>query len=156
MRDAMKKNILLMAGLLAVCIAGQVFLKPHTGSKCYAQALEEEKTADLLSTKDLQGPGPGFKTDNLQGKLFQQFVLMLLLVAVFGAGAWFFAKKMSGRWGAARSRHINVAETVSLGPRKLLHIVHVGPRQFLIASTAENIRLLSDVTGVLEETDGKA
>jgi len=150
----MKKKILVMAGLLAITVAGQVML--GSGGD-YAKALEEEKTADLLKTQDLSAGKPvDFKADNLQGKLFQQFGLMLLFVALFGVGAWFFAKKMSGRWGASRSRHINVAETVSLGPRKLLHIVQVGSRQFLIASTVENIRLLSDVTEVLQVTDGQA
>lgn len=150
----MKKKILVMAALLAVTIAGQVML--GSGSD-YAKAVEEEKTADLLKTEDLAiEKTVDFKTDNLQGKLFQQFGLMILFVAIIGVGAWFVAKKMSGRWGLSRSRHINVAETVSLGPRKLLHIVHVGSKQFLIASTAENIRLLSDVTEVLEGTDGQA
>lgn len=150
----MKKKILLMAGLLAVSIAGQVML--GSGSD-YAKSLEEEKIGDLLKASDLSAGKPAeFKTDNLQGKLVQQFALMLLLVALFGAGAWLFAKKMSGRWGTSRSRHITVAESVSLGPRKQLHIVQVGSRQFLVSSTVENIRLLSDVTDVIGGTEAHA
>jgi flagellar biosynthetic protein FliO len=150
----MKKRILILTGLLAVCIAGQILLRPCMGSNAYAQALEEEKTADLLRTEDLHREADTGATGSLQGQLFQQFALMLLLVGLIGGGAWLVLKKLPGRLGGnSRSRHITVNETVSLGPRKQLYIVQVGSRQFLIAGTADNIRLLSDVTDVLGETD---
>jgi flagellar biogenesis protein FliO len=151
----MKNKILLLTGLLALCIVGQVLLRPCLGSgSTYAQALEKEKTADLLDTKDLQSKDlSGFKTDPLHGKLLQQFAMMLLFVAIIGAGAWFLLKKMPARLGTYRSKHITVTETASLGPRKQLHIVQVGSKRFLIASTVENIRLLSDVTGELGDTE---
>jgi flagellar biogenesis protein FliO len=151
----MKNKILLLSGLLALCVVGQVMLRPCLGSAgTYAQALEEEKTADLLNTKDLQSKDASeFKTDPLHGKLLQQFAMMLLFVAMIGVGAWFLLKKMPGRLGTCRSKHITVTETAGLGPRKQLHIVQVGSKQFLIASTVENIRLLCDVTGELGDTD---
>ncbi|MCE5184979.1 MAG: flagellar biosynthetic protein FliO [Planctomycetaceae bacterium] len=148
----MKKRILLIAGLLAFCIAGQVML--GGGRSGYAAALDNEKITNILDTKDLTTKdSKSFNTGSLQDKLVQQFALMLLLVAVFGAGAWLFCRKMSGRRGTSRGRNITITETASLGPRKLLHIVRIGSKQFLLASTPENIRLLSDVTQVLDETD---
>lgn len=151
----MKKNMLIMAGLLVLCIAGQVLLKPQGGSgSTYAQALEDEKTADLLNTSELLTKDPTqTHNGNLQGRLFQQFALMLLFVGIIGAGAWFLSKKMAGRWGSSRSRHISVTETVSLGARKQLHIVQVGSKRYLISSAADGIRLLTDVTDVLQGAD---
>lgn len=150
----MKKRILILTGLLAVCIAGQILLRPCLGSNGYAQALENEKTADLLRTEDLDRETVDPSTGSLQGQLFQQFALMLLVVGLIGGGAWLVLKKLPGRLGGtSRSRHMTVSETVSLGPRKQLHIVQVGSKQFLIAGTAENICLLSDVTDVLREAE---
>ena len=59
---------------------------------------------------------------------------------------------MPGRWSLAKGKNIVVTETVNLGPRKLLHIVQLGTKQYLIGSTAENIRLLADVTDSLEQS----
>jgi flagellar biogenesis protein FliO len=150
----MKKRILILAGLLAVCIAGQILLRPCLRSNAYAQALEQEKTADLLKTDDLNRKTVDPGTGSLQGRLFQQFALMVLIVGLIGGGAWFVLKKLPGRLGGGlRSRHMTVTETVSLGPRKQLHIVQVGSKQFLIAGAGENIALLSDVTDVLREAE---
>jgi len=150
----MKKRILILTALLAVCIAGQIFLRPCMGSNAYADALEQEKTADLLRTEDLGKNPSGGSTGSLQGKLFQQFALMLLVVGLIGGAAWLVLKKLPGRLaGTSRSRHMTVTETVSLGPRKQLHIVQVGSKQFLVAGTADHISLLSDVTDVLREAE---
>lgn len=150
----MKNRILILTALLAVCIAGQILLRPCLGSNAYANALEQEKTADLLRTDDLTRESAKPATDSLQGKLFGQFALMVVIVGLIGGGTWLVLKKLPGRLGGtSRSRHMTVTETVSLGPRKQLHIVQVGSKQFLIAGTAENISLLSDVTDVLREAE---
>lgn len=153
----MKKRIALLVGLLALCIAGQVLLRPCLGSDTagasFADSLEGQKVGDLDSTESLLEKFQETKeTDDLQGRLIQQLSLMIAFVAVIGIGAWYFCKKMSCNWASNRGKHITVTETVSLGQRKLLHLVQVGSKQYLLSSTNENIRLLSDVTDTLEET----
>jgi flagellar biogenesis protein FliO len=59
---------------------------------------------------------------------------------------------MPGRWNSAKGKNIVVTETVNLGPRKLLHIVQLGTKQYLLSSTTENIRLLADVTESLDQS----
>lgn len=78
---------------------------------------------------------------------------MALFITAVGVGVWFFCKKMSCNWAGAKGKNITVTETVSLGPRKLIHIVQIGSKQYLIGSTAENIRLLADVTESVSEID---
>ena len=89
----------------------------------------------------------------MQIQLLRQLGLMIGFVALLGIGAWFFCKKMSCGWSSNRGKNITVTETVSLGQRKLLHIVQVGSRHYLISSTGESIRLLSDITETLVNTD---
>lgn len=153
----MKKRIALLTGLLILSIVGQLLLRP-----CLADEAKDEeqivspdqaKTLELMDTKDLlQEEDEDIKSGNLQGSLYKQLMMMVAFVAVIGAGVWFFCKKMPGRWNLAKGKNIVVTETVNLGPRKLLHIVQLGTKQYLIGSTAENIRLLADVTDSLEQS----
>ncbi|MHC5120460.1 MAG: FliO/MopB family protein, partial [Planctomycetota bacterium] len=114
---------------------------------------DQAKTLELMDTKDLlQEEDEDIKSGNLQGSLYKQLMMMVAFVAVIGAGVWFFCKKMPGRWNPGKGKKIVVTETVNLGPRKLLHIVQLGTKQYLIGSTAENIRLLADVTDSLEQS----
>ncbi|MHC5083155.1 MAG: FliO/MopB family protein [Planctomycetota bacterium] len=153
----MKKRILLLSGLLALCIAGQILLRPCLGDRqesaiSLAATLEDQKTGDLTDTSDLfttTDKDPEF-TD-ARGALIKQLFTMIAFVAVIGVGAWFFCKKMACNWTGGKGKNINVTETVSLGPRKLVHIVQIGSKQLLIGSTGDNIRLLADVTDCLQE-----
>lgn len=154
----MKKRIAVLAGLLALSIAGQVLLRPCLGSDMagdsFADSLEAQKIGDLNEAGPLLSKiSEDEESVDLQGKLVQQLLLMVALVALIGVGAWFFCKKMACNWASTRSKHITVTETVSLGQRKLLHLVQVGSKKYLLSSTNESIRLLSDVTGTLEETN---
>jgi len=152
----MKKRIALLTGLLAMSIVGQLLLRPCLGNEIQndEQILpsDQAKTLELTNTSDLlQEEEEDFKTGDLQGQLYKQLIRMIAFVGVIGAGVWFFCKKFSGRWNPAKGKRIAVTETVSLGPRKLLHIVQLGTKQYLLSSTPENIRLLTDVTESLEQ-----
>ena len=154
----MKKRIGLLSALLVMCIAGQVLLRPCLGSSSEngstSDTISEQKVGDLTSTQDLldQTSQDGEK-GTMQIQLLRQLGLMIGFVALLGIGAWFFCKKMSCGWSSNRGKNITVTETVSLGQRKLLHIVQVGSRHYLISSTGESIRLLSDITETLVNTD---
>lgn len=153
----MKKRIALLAGLLVLSIAGQILLRPCLGSEeaglLNADSFKEQKVGDLENTDDLlKNSQDDGETADLQSRLIKQLFLMVAFVAAIGLGAWFICKKLSCNWSSTRGKHITVIETVSLGQRKLLHIVQAGSRKYLLSSTNENIRLLSDVTETLEET----
>ena len=153
----MKKRIALLTGLLAVSIVGQLLLRPCLGNETKNDELvispDQAKTPELMNTSDLlQEEQEDLKSEDLQGQLYKQLMMMIAFVGVIGAGVWFFCKKMPGRWSLAKGKNIVVTETVNLGPRKLLHIVQLGTKQYLIGSTAENIRLLADVTDSLEQS----
>ena len=70
---------------------------------------------------------------------------LLALTFVFGllGGALFLLR----RWGRATTKghHLDVVETVSLGPGKSLSVVAVGSRSFLLAATNDRISLVSEL-----------
>ena len=76
---------------------------------------------------------------------------LLALMFVFGllGGALFLLR----RWGRAptKGHHLEVVETVALGPGKSLSVVAVGSRSFLLAATNDRISLVSELeTGDLK------
>ena len=155
----MKKRIALLTGLLILCIIGQILLRPCLGDQTKNDerilSPDQAKTPELMNTNNLFGQEDGkdsFKTKDLQSNLYMQLAKMGAFVAVIGAGVWFYCKKMSGRWNPTKGKNIVITETVNLGPRKHLHIVQIGTKQYLLGSTAENIRLLTDVTESLEQS----
>ena len=136
-------------------IVGQLLLRPCLGNeiKIDKQVLspDQAKTLELTNTSDLfQEEEKDSESGDLQDDLYKQLAKMVAFVAVIGAGVWFYCKKMSGRWNPAKGKNITVTETVNLGPRKHLHIVQLGTKQYLLSSTADNIRLVADVTESLE------
>ena len=70
---------------------------------------------------------------------------LLALIFVFGllGGALFLLR----RWGRATTKghHLDVVETVALGPGKSLSVVAVGSRSFLLAATNDRISLVSEL-----------
>ena len=47
---------------------------------------------------------------------------------------------------AMKGRHLNIVETISLGPDKRIHLVRAGEKHILIASTSKSIEFLTDLT----------
>ena len=70
---------------------------------------------------------------------------LLALLFVFGllGGALFLLR----RWGqpSAKGQHLEVVETVALGPGKSLSLVAVGNKSFLLAATNDRISLVSEL-----------
>jgi flagellar biogenesis protein FliO len=154
----MKKRIGLLAALLAISIAGQVLLRPCLGSETEAgsvsDAMSSRQVGDLTATGDLlEQTSEDGESNPLQAQLVKHLSLMIGFVALIGVGAWFVCKKMSCGWSSSRGKQITVTETVTLGQRRQLHLVQVGSRQYLISSTGDSIRLLSDVTETLAKED---
>jgi len=152
----MKKRIALLTGLLLASIAGQLLLRPCLGDETRNVesmiSQDQPNTSVLMDTNLLQEDEEHFKSDNLQSRLYQQLIMMIVFVAIIGVGVWFFCKKFSGRWNLAKGKHIVITETVNLGPRKHLHIVQLGVKQYLLSSSSDSIRLLADITESLEQS----
>jgi len=85
-------------------------------------------------------------------ELFLKMMFSVLLVAVLGIAAVYITKKFGSRLGSLSGRNIRVIETVHLGPRKALHLLKVGSSSLLVGSSSDNITMLADVTGTLEES----
>lgn len=160
------KRIAIIAGLFVLCLVGQVLLKSGLADN----KIQPDKDTSYLKnqefpaqdsdlTKNTNDNPPPFKTspflksnqekDNLQGQLLKQMFLMIGFIGIVGVGAWFFCKKMAGPFGGLKGKSITVAETVSLGPKKTLHIIEIGTKKLLIASAGENISMLADITDAL-------
>jgi flagellar biosynthetic protein FliO len=75
---------------------------------------------------------------------------MIFIVALFGGGLWWFVRRYSKGLLSGKGRLITVLETVPLGPRKMLHLIEVGPKKILISSTADSIRLLTELPSTRE------
>jgi len=73
-------------------------------------------------------------------------ILSILLVVGLGAVAIYASKKLAGKITNLPGKKIKVVETVYIGPRKAVHLITVGERCLLIASTNENITKLADLT----------
>jgi flagellar biogenesis protein FliO len=154
----MKNRIVLVTGLLILCIVGQILLRSSFGDDTDRNGsfitIEQENAAGLAETNSpIKADQNSPKTDSLREQLFKQLLTMIAFVGVIGIGAWFFCKKFACTWTSGKGKNINVIETVSLGPRKLMHIVSVGSKQFLLGSTPENIRLLAEITESLNESN---
>jgi len=74
-------------------------------------------------------------------------------IVVLGAGAIYVSKKFGTRISNLPGKKIHIIETVSLGPRKTVHLLKIGSQGLLIGSTTESITKLADVTDVLSEIE---
>ena len=79
-------------------------------------------------------------------ELFFKMILSVLLVVGLGAVAIYASKKLTGKITNLPGKKIKLVETVYIGPRKAVHLITVGDRCLLIASTNENITKLADLT----------
>jgi len=79
-------------------------------------------------------------------ELFFKMIVSVLLLVALGAGAIYVSKRLGAKITNLPGKKIRIAETVHLGPRKAVHLLEIGNRRLLIASTNENITRLADLT----------
>lgn len=146
---AYKKKI--VAFVAAAALAGGALVP------CLAQlhATDPAKTSignsAMFANEPSASPKPADDTGTQE--LFFKMMQAVLLVVVLGVAAIYFTKKFLPKITNLSGKKICVSETVSLGPRKTLHLLEIGGRQLLIGSTNENITMLSDVTQALNKPD---
>lgn len=73
---------------------------------------------------------------------------LVLVLGTLVALLWWL-RRASGR-GPASGRHIQVVESISLGPGQSLHLVKLGDRGLLVASTAQRCDLVCEIENVPE------
>lgn len=81
-----------------------------------------------------------------EGEIFYKMLLSVVVVIVLGVAVVYVSKKVLPRFTHISGKQIRVIETTHIAPRKGLHLVEVGSRRLLIASTNEQITMLAEVT----------
>ena len=77
---------------------------------------------------------------------------IVAVILVLGVGGLWVVRRLAPRIQQRRGRHIAVVETACLGPNRNVHLLKVGDRDLLIASTREHISMLADVTGAVGDS----
>lgn len=116
-------------------------------SPALSMPLDRQGRKSFLTDENDKDKGPS--TRDLLARMLAAMVVILVL----GVLAIVVIKRVLPRINRIRpgGKRVSVAETVYLGPRKSLHLVQVGGRKLLIASTKEQISMLADVTGGFEQ-----
>lgn len=156
-----KKRIILLcsafalAGALLVVCPGQSLRQPAgpAGASGAAEA-SQLQAYKIGGTAPALGDDPnartGFDFDSDSG-IYSTLVRAILFVVVLGVAAFYVSKKLVPRITNLPGKEVRVIETVYLGPRKAVHVLEVGGRRLLVASTNENITKLADITGDLTD-----
>lgn len=137
----LKKRLIGLGLVFAVCLAGQWVLSAHPN-----EAPEPAQIAPPDWLESPQTPSQSQNLDNLHQNLVRQLLIMTFIIALFGGGFWWFVRKYSKGLLVGKGRFITILETIPLGPRKTVHLLEVGHKKLLIGSTPDSIRLLADLT----------
>jgi flagellar biosynthetic protein FliO len=86
-------------------------------------------------------------TFSLGISVFLKLIVVILLIYLCAA----FYRNWRGITGQAPVRQMAINETLHLNPRRAVHLIQVGDRQFLIGATDQNITLLAEI----KAADGK-
>ena len=85
------------------------------------------------------------KPVSLMEVMLRIFGALLIVTAILFGGAWAFRKSRMFGLVSARSSHLNVIETRSIGSRHALHVVEYGSKRFLIADSPAGTNYLTDL-----------
>jgi flagellar biosynthetic protein FliO len=129
--------LILIGGLLP--IAKRVSAKQDTGEQADLPVPPPPQQI-LTSNSNQQSAIPGGR------EFFYKMVLSILVVAAFGVGAIYLSKKLLPKLANHQGKQIRVIETTYIAPRKGIHLIQVGSRRLLVASTNETVTMLADVT----------
>ncbi|MGA2094135.1 MAG: flagellar biosynthetic protein FliO [Sedimentisphaerales bacterium] len=132
----------LLAGLILggglLCVAGRI--KAASGQEQTASAEPQKNDTNSLTLPN------GADLPRAEGEFFYKMLLSVVVVIALGSAVIYISKKVLPRFTNLPGKQIRVIETTHIAPRKGLHLVQVGVRRLLIASTNEQITMLADVT----------
>jgi flagellar biosynthetic protein FliO len=104
--------------------------------------------AESPATGEAQTVGQNtLETSDALGKL----VTSTLAIIVLGVVAVYVVKRVMPKVSSAMGKELRVIESMSLGPRKQIHIVKVGRRKLLVGSGTDSVTCLADVTDALPD-----
>jgi len=145
MKSKSKKAAILLTAMILVC--GVLVLR-------YSQAGETGKSL-TASPKTLFSNDPNFFSGQAKQssgqELFVKMILSVLLVVTLGVAVIYVSKRFLSKIPHLGKRDIKIAESISLGPNKTVHLLEIGRRKILVGSTNENITMLADVTEALTD-----
>jgi flagellar biosynthetic protein FliO len=79
-------------------------------------------------------------------EFFYKMLLSISLVVALSFAAIYVSKKLLPKLANHQGKQIRVIETTYIAPRKGIHLVQIGSRRLLLASTSESVTMLADVT----------
>ncbi len=157
MNNFKKKNIVILS---VIALSGCMFLLASAsgGGNRPAADINSVNEKNQPAT-DMQSAGESlsiadsnlFKNSDYStsgNELFFRMLLSVLVVAALGVAAVVLSRKVFPRISSLQGKKIRITETVYLGPRRSVHLLEVGRKQFLIGCTNENINTLADLTGI--------
>jgi flagellar biosynthetic protein FliO len=101
------------------------------------------------NNSDLQPQtGPPSQQYGIPGgrEFFYKMLLSISLVVALSFAAIYVSKKLLPKLANHQGKQIRVIETTYIAPRKGIHLIQIGSRRLLVASTNENVTMLADVT----------
>jgi flagellar biogenesis protein FliO len=117
-----------------------------------AAAPEPQQPLDSQVTAQPGSPGPAPAFAETSGReLFYKMLLSVLLVIALGVAAIYVSRKLLPRITNLPGKQVRIVETTYLAPRKGIHLIQIGARRLLVASTSETITMLADVTESLPD-----
>ena len=77
--------------------------------------------------------------------LFASILPLVIVLGMLAGVLWWLRWASRGQVGRASGRLIRVVETVDLGAGRCLHLVELGGRGLLLASTSQRCELISEL-----------
>jgi flagellar biogenesis protein FliO len=157
--DSKKRKFVIIA---AGAVLALNLLRPNV---LLAETLQQDTKGGINTESDLQDkpvdsasptttfegrpedlPASPASVKKVESEFFYKMLLSVVLVIALGSAVIYVSKKVLPRFTNLPGKQIRVIETAHIAPRKGLHLVQVGVRRLLIASTNEQITMLADVT----------
>lgn len=143
-----KLVITAIMGLLAVNLLRPSILLAETVEPAIKTSIDSAQTDINLPKQEDTG---GLTVTKAESEIFYKMLLSVVVVIALGSAVIYLTKKVLPRFTNQPGKQIRIIETTHIAPRKGLHIVQVGVRRLLIASTNEHITMLADVTGAAKD-----
>jgi flagellar biosynthetic protein FliO len=134
--------VLIVAGVLLPAVIRAAAAPQKQPDSAISSDSQEAKNNPLeMQTKE------GFANAQTGGReLFYKMLLSVIVVIALGIAVIYVSKKLLPRIVNLPNKQIRVVETTYIAPHKGIHLVQIGERRLLIASTNESVTMLADLT----------
>lgn len=152
-----KRSILIISGFIFVVCCTAAHPAAGAGSEQAAATDKADKPAesdtDTQAKPDTASGGDKHAEEdsqawnwesesNVTGKL----LVSILIITVLGAAAFILSRKLLPKIANAQGRQIQLIETLHLAPGKAVHLLTIGRRKILVASSKDGVRYLTDLS----------